>query len=51
MELIKKKARTDKIKSKALLQVPVEEDINISDFKPDVLSVLYYNGWVRVDDI
>lgn len=51
MELIKKKARTDKIKSKALLQVPIEEDINISDFKPDVLSVLYYNGWVRVDDI
>ena len=51
MELIKKNINTEKIKSKALLQMPMEEDINISDTKPDVSQIIYSAGDVRIEEI
>ena len=50
MELMKKNIHTERIKSKALLQVPLETDINVSDAKPDVAKVIYDCGKIKVDD-
>ncbi len=51
MELLKKNIHTERIKSKALLQIPLEADINVSDAKPDVAKVIYDNGTIKVDEI
>ena len=51
MELMKKNIHTERIKSKALLQVPLETDINVSDAKPDVAKVIYDCGKIKVDEI
>lgn len=51
MELLKKSIHTERIKSKALLQIPLEEDINVSDTKPDVARIIYSSGDVKVDEI
>lgn len=51
MELLKKDVHTEKIKSKTLLQVPIEEDINVSDAKPDVVRIIYSNGDIKIDEI
>ena len=41
MELLKKNIHTERVKSKAFLQIPLETDINVSDAKPDVARVIY----------
>lgn len=51
MELLKKNIHTERIKSKALLQIPLEADINVSDAKPDVAKVIYDCGTIKVDEI
>lgn len=51
MELLKKNIHTERIKSKALLQVPLEMDINVPDAKPDVAKVIYDCGKIKVDEI
>lgn len=51
MELVRKSIHTERIKSKALLQIPLEEDINVSDAKPDVARIIYSSGDVRIDEI
>lgn len=51
MELIKKNIQTDRIKARTMLQIPLEEDINISDTKPDVGKLVYHRGKVRIDEI
>ncbi|MCM1182464.1 MAG: DUF3794 domain-containing protein [Roseburia sp.] len=51
MELLKKSIHTERIKSKALLQIPLEEDINVSDTKPDVARIIYSSGDVKIDEI
>ncbi|MDE6621531.1 MAG: DUF3794 domain-containing protein [Lachnospiraceae bacterium] len=51
MELLKKNIHTERIKSKALLQIPLETDINVSDTKPDVAKVIYDCGTIKVDEI
>lgn len=51
MELLKKNIHTERIKSKALLQIPLETDINVSDAKPDVAKVIYDCGTIKVDEI
>lgn len=51
MELLKKNIHTERIKSKALLQIPLETDINVSDAKPDVSKVIYDCGAIKVDEI
>lgn len=51
MELLKKNVHTEKVKSKAFLQIPLETDINVSDSKPDVARVIYDSGKIKVDEI
>ncbi|MDE7029232.1 MAG: DUF3794 domain-containing protein [Lachnospiraceae bacterium] len=51
MELLKKNIHTERIKSKALLQIPLETDINVPDAKPDVAKVIYDCGTIKVDEI
>ncbi|MCD8037631.1 MAG: DUF3794 domain-containing protein [Lachnospiraceae bacterium] len=51
MELLKKDIHTERIKAKSLLQVPLEEDVNVSDAKPDVARVIYSSGRVKTDEI
>lgn len=51
MELLKKNIHTERIKSKAILQIPLEADINVSDTKPDVARVIYDFGTIKVDEI
>lgn len=51
MELMKKSIYTDRIKAKAMLQIPLEEDINVSDTRPDVGRLVFTNGKVKIDEI
>lgn len=51
MELLKKNIHTERVKSKAFLQIPLETDINVSDSKPDVARVIYSGGKIKVDEI
>ncbi len=51
MELLKKNIHTERIKAKALLQIPLEEDINVSDAKPDVGRIIRCGGRVKTDEI
>ncbi len=51
MELLKKNVHTERIKSKALLQIPLEMDINVSDAKPDVARIIYDSGRIKIDEI
>ena len=51
MELLQKSVHTEKIKSKGMLQVPLEEDINVSDTKPDVARIIYSSGDIKLDEI
>ena len=51
MELLKKNIHTERIKAKALLQIPLEEDINVSDTKPDVARIIHCSGRVKTDEI
>ena len=51
MELLKKNIHTERIKAKALLQIPLEEDVNVSDTKPDVARIVCCSGRVKVDEI
>lgn len=51
MELMKKSIYTDKIKAKAMLQIPLEEDINVSDTRPDVGRLVFTHGKVKIDEI
>ncbi len=51
MELIKKSIHTERIKAKALLQIPIEEDMNVSDMKPDVGKLLFHRGRIKIDEI
>lgn len=51
MELLKKKIHTQRIKTKSVLQIPLESDINVSDTKSDVSKIIYSTGKIRVDEI
>ncbi len=51
MELMKKSIYTDRIKAKAVLQIPLEEDINVSDTRPDVGRLVFTRGKVKIDEI
>ena len=41
MELIKKNIHMDRIRTQAVSQVTLEEDMNIPDQKPDVSSLCF----------
>lgn len=51
MELMKKSIHTERIKAKALVQIPIEEDVNVSDSKPDVGKLLFHRGRIKIDEI
>ncbi len=51
MELMKKSVHTERVKAKALLQIPIEEDMNVSDSKPDVGKLLFHRGRIKIDEI
>lgn len=51
MELMKKSIHTERIKAKALVQIPIEEDVNVSDSKQDVGKLLFHRGRVKIDEM
>lgn len=51
MELVKKNIHTERTKAKALLQVPLEEDINVSDTRPDVSKLVFTRGKIKIDEM
>ena len=51
MELVKKKIHMDRIASKAGTQMVLEEDVNISDNRPDVNNLIAVKGEVVMDEI
>lgn len=51
MELVKKNIHTEQIKAKTVLQIPLEEDINVSDSKPDVARIIHSGGRIKTDEI
>ena len=50
MELVKKKIHMDRIASKAGTQMVLEEDVNISDNRPDVNNLIAVKGEVVMDE-
>ena len=51
MELVKKKIHMDRISSRAGTQVVLEEDVNISDNKPDAGHLLNNKGEIILEEI
>lgn len=51
MELLRKNIHMDCIKNKTVIQTTIEDDVNISDAKPDVTSVLLEKGELVFDEI
>lgn len=51
MELIKKNIHMDRIKCKASTQITMEDDINITDSRPDVYQLIEEQGEVVIDEI
>ena len=51
MELVKKSIHTDRIKCSAAVQIPLEDDINITDARPDVYQLIEEQGEIIIDEI
>lgn len=51
MELVKKKIHMDRIASKAGTQMILEEDVNISDNRPDAAKLIAARGDVIMDEV
>ena len=51
MELVKKKIHMDRISSRAGTQMVLEEDVNISDNKPDASYLLTNKGEIIMEEI
>lgn len=51
MELVKKKIHMDRIANKAGTQMVLEEDVNISDNRPDAIQLIAAKGEVVMDEI
>ena len=51
MELIKKNIHMDRIRTQAVSQVTLEEDMNIPDQKPDVSSLCFDRASVMIDEV
>ena len=51
MELVRKNIHMDRIKGQAATQITLEDDVNISDSKPDVSKLIYDRGCVALDEI
>ncbi len=51
MELVKKKIHMDRVGSRAGTQIVLEEDVNISDNKPDAVHLLNSKGEIIMEEI
>lgn len=51
LELMKRNIHMDRMKGQATTQLTLEEDINISDSKPDVTSLIMEQGDVQIESI
>ena len=51
MELIQKAIHMDQIKCSAVTQVTIEDDINITDSRPDVYQLVTEQGSVNIDEV
>ncbi len=51
MELIKKNIHMDHMKCHSKTQITLEEDVNISDNKPDVSSVIYEKATIQIEEV
>lgn len=51
MELIQKNIHMDRIKCRASAQVTIEDDINITDAKPDVYQLVMEQGQVDIEEV
>lgn len=51
MELIKKNIHMDRVKCKAATQITLEDDINISDSKPDVSMLVLDKGQIKLEEM
>ncbi len=51
MDLLKKNIHMDRIKSQAVSQITLEDDLNVPDQKPDVSSLNFEKGTVVIDEI
>lgn len=51
MELIKKNIHMDRLKCKAGTQIALEDDVNISDNKPDASELILHQGEVKIEEI
>ena len=51
MDLLKKNIHMDRIRSQAVSQMTLEDDLNVPDQKPDVSSLNFEKGTVVIDEI
>lgn len=51
MELVKKNIHMDRLKGQAATQITLEDDVNISDAKPDAGRLVYDRGSVTVEEV
>ncbi len=51
MELVKKNIHMDRLKSKASTQITLEDDINISDSRPDAFQLILDRGNVGIEEL
>lgn len=51
MELVKRNIHMDRMKSKASTQITLEDDINISDSKPDAFSLILDRGNIVIEEV
>lgn len=51
VELVKKNIHMDRIKGQAATQITLEDDVNISDSKPDASKLIYDRGSVTLEEI
>ncbi len=51
MELLKKNIHMDRIRSQAVSQITLEDDLNVPDSKPDISSLNFEKGTVVIDEI
>lgn len=50
MELVKKNIHMDYEKKRTVVQTAIEDDINISDTKPDVAAIIFKKGELFIDE-
>jgi LysM repeat protein len=51
VELVRKNIHMDRIKGQATTQITLEDDVNISDSKPDVSKLIYDRGSVALEEV